>query len=115
MGERSCDLHALARSPLVIDTPPGYLRIPRSLHANAKLTFAQASLLCSLARRALRAREEGDRRYLQRFEREVAAALGEPERRRRHKPRASDCRPVTMHLALAPGAAATAGADTISS
>lgn len=115
MGERACDLHALARSPLVVDAPPGYLRLPRALRSRKKLPFTQASLLCDLARRALRAREEGDRRYLKRFESEVAAALGEPERRRKSKARAEDGRPGSLHLALAPGTTAAAGADTISS
>jgi hypothetical protein len=30
-GERACDLWALARSPLLVDAPPGYLRLPVEL------------------------------------------------------------------------------------
>lgn len=70
-GERACDLHALARSPLLIDTPPSYLALPRSLR-RARVSEAQAHALCALAREALAAREAGDRRYLQRFEHAVA-------------------------------------------
>ena len=74
-GERACDLWALARSPLLIDAPPGYLRLPRGFRHRRAITPAQASLLCDAARRAIAAREAGDRRYLSRFEREMAAAL----------------------------------------
>ena len=74
-GERACDLWALARSPLLIDKPPGYLRIPRALRARRSLEPWQPGLLHRAASAALEARERGDRRYLQRFERELAAAL----------------------------------------
>jgi hypothetical protein len=74
-GERACDLWALARSPLVIDAMPGYLRLPRALHVRRAPSAAEASWLCDAARRAIAARARGDRRYLQRFEREVAGAL----------------------------------------
>jgi hypothetical protein len=70
-GERACDVHALARSPLLIDHPPSYLKLPRSFR-RARPTLEQAQILCDGARRALAAREAGDRRYLQRFERELA-------------------------------------------
>jgi hypothetical protein len=70
-GERACDLHALARTPLLVDHAPGYLRLPRSFR-RGKPTPAQAQALCDAARRALAAREAGDRRYLLRFEREIA-------------------------------------------
>jgi hypothetical protein len=73
-GERSCDLFALARTPLLIDHPPSYLKLPRSFR-RARPTPEQAQLLCDLARRALAAREAGDRRYLLRFERELAEAV----------------------------------------
>jgi hypothetical protein len=72
-GERQCDLHALARTPLLIDHPPGYLKLPRELR-RARPTAAQAQLLCACARRALAARAAGDRRYLATFEREIAEA-----------------------------------------
>jgi len=70
-GERACDLWALARTPLVIDTPPGYLRIPRTLR-KPKLSSEEAAGLCDAARRAIEARIAGDRRYLKRFEEELA-------------------------------------------
>lgn len=73
-GERQCDLYALARSPLLNDMPPGYLRLPRALRACRRLTVAQSAYLCEAARRAIAAREAGERRYLRRFEDEVAAA-----------------------------------------
>jgi hypothetical protein len=74
-GERACDLFALARSPLVVDQPPSYLRIPRALRHLKRLDGAQAKLLHDAARRAVEARTRGDRRYLKRFEREVAERL----------------------------------------
>jgi len=72
LGERACDLFALARSPLLIDQPPGYLRMPREARRLKRLDAAQGKLLHEAARRAIEARASGDRRYLQRFEREVA-------------------------------------------
>lgn len=69
-GERACDLWALSRSPLLNDTPPSYLRVPRALRRR-KLEPAQAAALCEAARRAIAARERGDRRYLLGFEREL--------------------------------------------
>jgi hypothetical protein len=73
-GERQCDLHALARTPLLIDHAPGYLKLPRELR-RGRPTPAQAQLLCECARRALAARAAGDRRYLAAFERELAQAV----------------------------------------
>jgi len=70
-GERSCDVFALARTPLLVDHPPSYLSLPKSFR-RARPTPAQAQALCDCARRALAAREAGDRRYLLRFERELA-------------------------------------------
>jgi len=74
-GERACDLWALARSSLLIDAAPGYLRMPRSLRRRSGPTPAEASLLWNAARRAIAAREQGDRRYLLNFEREIADAF----------------------------------------
>ena len=71
-GERACDLFALARSPLLVDQPPGYLRMPPAARGLERLDAAQAKLLHEAARRALEARARGERRYLQGFEREVA-------------------------------------------
>ncbi len=73
-GERSCDLFALARSSMLVDHAPSYLKLPRQLR-RPKLAPAQAQLLTDCARRALAARAAGDRRYLQRFERFVEEAL----------------------------------------
>jgi hypothetical protein len=74
-GERACDLWALARSPLVVDSAPGYLRMPRGLRTG-RLEAWHSTLLSDAARRAVAARLSGDRRYLQRFEREIAEAVG---------------------------------------
>lgn len=74
MGERACDLFALARSPLLVDQPPGYLRMPRAAMALKQLDAAQGKLLHDVARRAIEARACGERRYLQRFEREIAVS-----------------------------------------
>lgn len=73
-GERACDLWALARSPLLVDTPPGYLALPRALRRHRTLAGAQSQLLHVAAQRAVARRSQGDRRYLQRFEREIAEA-----------------------------------------
>ena len=72
-GERACDLWALSRSPLLNDTPPSYLRLPRALRRR-KLDPATATALCEAARRAIAARERGDRRYLLGFEHDLRAA-----------------------------------------
>jgi len=69
-GERACDLYALARSPLLIDHPPGYLRLPRAL-MRRKLDSPTAQRLFEAARRAIAARDRGERRYLLGFEREL--------------------------------------------
>jgi hypothetical protein len=74
-GERQCDLWALARSPLLIDAVPNYLRLPRALH-RGRPTNDQAHALCAAAREAIAGREAGDRRYLVRFEAALAEACG---------------------------------------
>src|SRR5262245_10011066 len=74
-GERQCDLWALARSPLLIDSPPNYLKLPRALR-RGKPTNDQAHALCAAAREAIAARAAGDRRYLARFEAALAEAFG---------------------------------------
>jgi hypothetical protein len=76
-GERACDLWALARSPLLNDAAPSYLRLPGSLRHCRRLDFEQATSLCQAARRAIAARESGERRYLLLFEREVREVPGE--------------------------------------
>ncbi|HVP14339.1 MAG TPA: hypothetical protein VMS88_02275, partial [Terriglobales bacterium] len=70
-GERACDLWALARSPLLVDVPPSYLRLPGALRRRRRLDPEQAAALCRAARRAIAARDQGERRYLARFERDV--------------------------------------------
>jgi hypothetical protein len=74
-GERQCDLWALARSPLVIDAAPNYLKLPRALR-RGRPTNDQAHALCAAARAAIAAREAGDRRYLARFEAALAESHG---------------------------------------
>lgn len=73
-GERQCDLWALARTPLLIDASPNYLRMPRVLRRQAP-TNDQAHLLCQLAREAIAAQAAGDRRYLVKFEAAVAESF----------------------------------------
>jgi hypothetical protein len=75
-GERACDLWALARSPLLIDSAPNYLKLPRGLRGRRTLDPWHRDALHRAARGAIVARDAGDRRYLQRFEREMAGALG---------------------------------------
>jgi hypothetical protein len=74
-GERACDLWALARSPLIVDAPPGYLRLPGELRRRRSLEPRDSALLHRAARRALDARARGERGYLRHFERDVEAAL----------------------------------------
>src|SRR4029077_18717476 len=66
-GERQCDLWALARSPLLVDSQPNYLKLPKVLK-RGRPTNDQAHALCTAARHAIAARAAGDRRYLARFE-----------------------------------------------
>src|SRR5262245_52754846 len=49
-GERACDLWALARSPLIVDSPPGYLRLPRAIARKRQVSPADAALLTERAR-----------------------------------------------------------------
>lgn len=74
-GERACDLWALARSPLLIDSPPNYLKLPRGLRGRRTLEPWHRDALHHAARGAIAARDAGDRRYLLRFEREMAGSL----------------------------------------
>ena len=80
-GERACDLWALARSPLLNDVPPSYLALPSPLRGRRRLRPEQAATLCHAARRALAARERGERRYLALFEREVRDSFAGSRRR----------------------------------
>ncbi len=74
-GERACDLHALARSPELVDAVPSYLKLPAGMRRR-RMDPATALLLHRVARHALDARAAGERHYLQLFERGVAAAAG---------------------------------------
>jgi hypothetical protein len=96
-GERACDLWALARSPLVIDSLPGYLRLPRGLRARRELEPSLASLLHRLAREAIARRAAGDRRYLAGFERELARAIEVGPLRRRRRA-TDDARTLSLGL-----------------
>jgi hypothetical protein len=75
-GERACDLWALARSPLIADHPPGYLRLPIELRRRRRLLPEQAATLSALACQAIEARTCGDRRYLKRFEESARTWFG---------------------------------------
>ena len=86
-GERACDLWALARSPLLVDAPPGYLRLPSRLQRSRSLEPRDAAILHRAAAAAVEARRAGDRTYLRRFEREVAQALGGAADEPRARPR----------------------------
>ena len=68
-GERACDLFALARSPLLIDHLPSYLRLPEAVRATDAHT---ARALHDAACDAVRAHAQGVRQYIRRFERTVA-------------------------------------------
>jgi len=72
-GERQCDLWALARSPLLIDSPPTYLKLPRA-YRQRPLPTDVAALMHRIARECVAARDRGDRRYLQMFEHALADA-----------------------------------------
>ncbi|HKA24336.1 MAG TPA: hypothetical protein VKF80_05105 [Candidatus Eisenbacteria bacterium] len=74
-GERSCDLFALARSPLLIDSAPQYLRMPPCVRVATKLEPAWAHILHRMAKSALEARVLGRRDYLRGFERAIEIAF----------------------------------------
>ena len=73
-GERSCDLYALARSAVLIDVPPQYLRLPRPLQEADKLSPLWSEILHRTARSAIEARVLGRRDYLRGFERAIEIA-----------------------------------------
>ena len=71
-GEKSADLHALARHPFLVDDLPYYLKLPRSLRlAQAGARDAVFTLLSEVSREALRQKEGGLRNYLRWFENEL--------------------------------------------
>ena len=70
-GERSCDLWALARSPLLVDQPPSYLRLPRTCGTSRPRPNRRSCCARWRARRSRRARR-GDRATSRSSRREVA-------------------------------------------
>jgi hypothetical protein len=71
-GERSADLHALARHRVLVDDSPWYLKIPHGMTvATGPLSAKVPGLLHDLACEALRRREAGLRTYLRWFETEL--------------------------------------------
>lgn len=68
-GERACDLHALARAPELVDSVPGYVRLPPGLREGPGRQAEWAAAVCRAARAALAARAAGRRDYLRWFER----------------------------------------------
>lgn len=92
LGERSADLHALARHRVLVDDSPWYLKVPRSMKtATGPLSAKVPGLLHGLACEALCLRETGMRTYLQWFETELD--------RRWRLMRASSRRPVAAKQA----------------
>jgi len=81
LGERSADLYALARHPVLADDTPWYLKVPRSMvTASGPVAQKIPGLLHTLARDALTRREQGHRTYLQWFEEELASSWKEVRR-----------------------------------
>ncbi len=81
VGERACDIYALARLPSeCIDEPPSYLVVPRA--ARDRWRPWHARLAHDLARRALRLRREGTRRYIVWWEDEFGRRVAQDTRRR---------------------------------
>lgn len=71
-GEKSADLHSLARDLFLVDDLPYYLRLPRSLRlARPERAGEIHRLLHQVARESLIRREGGHRTYLKWFEEEV--------------------------------------------
>jgi len=73
-GERACDIYALARSPLLIDSAPSYLKVPKKMRNTETLPGEWSELLHGIARQAVRERESGKRQYIRYFESELKAA-----------------------------------------
>jgi hypothetical protein len=69
-GERSCDLWVLARSPELLDDLPRYLKLP--ITKDDLANDFTCVLISQMARRAIQEREDGNRRYIQWFEKEVS-------------------------------------------
>jgi len=68
-GERSCDVHSLARHWTLNDEAPSYVKIPpRLLQIDGKLTPTAARIVYEVACEALDRRQLGTRRYIAWFE-----------------------------------------------
>src|SRR2546427_7738638 len=61
MGERSCDVYAMARAGTHMLVPPGYVRVPMAAREDWRRWNASAA---ALARDAIRQRDEGLRTYI---------------------------------------------------
>jgi hypothetical protein len=76
-GEKAADLYALARSPMLVDVVPFYLRLPRGLGGPARaLDPAVAVALHALASRAVAERRGKTARGAVRAFERAAATLG---------------------------------------
>lgn len=71
-GEKACDLYALARSHLLVDSAPTYLKVPDELREAKELDAATRMLLHRIAVLSVSERETGRRQYLRYFERTFA-------------------------------------------
>ncbi len=73
-GERSCDLFSLARHPSLNDVRPNYLDLPDTVFDQKDRTrWGWSGILYESARRAIRERSEGRRRYIRWFEDHMAS------------------------------------------
>lgn len=76
-GEATCDLHALARSPVLIDCEPSYVGFPSSWCEERGLAPGAAEILHRLAREAIAAHPERPRRAITHYRRALAVLAGE--------------------------------------
>lgn len=73
LGERSADLHSLARHPVLVDDLPCYLKLPRTMRSADPVRRQKAlGLIAAVAAEAAARRAEGHRTYLVWFEEEIA-------------------------------------------
>ncbi|MGD8396416.1 MAG: hypothetical protein PVF43_13190 [Candidatus Eiseniibacteriota bacterium] len=74
-GERSCDVHALARHASLVDALPCYLRLPADMaDRRGWLRPGAGRLLHALAREAVVRRAGGTRQYIRWLERQAREA-----------------------------------------
>ncbi len=72
-GERSCDVYSMARHWTLNDSPPTYVRIPKSFHdTTGRIDEAHARILFAVASSAVTHRRSGLRNYIAFFENELA-------------------------------------------